>query len=167
MSHVRRQRTSPAKLGPRPPLGPLVATRAHFAKTRPRARKPVLYCQHLEHTFSRSKTPTIAFSETCALLHRRRKFNASVSNHFRTLSALFCRSSQLNSCVFMRSRTLCEKHPGRGWGRKPTLLQRRSLAYAEVVGYRRSARPKWRANQYNCSVPGAMIYVQQVLGRRT
>jgi hypothetical protein len=106
MSHARQQRTSPAKLGPRPPPGPLVRT----------ARKRVLYSQHLAQSFSRPNTPTIAFSETCALFHPRRIFNASVSNQFHTLSALFCRCSQINSFVFMRSRTLCEKHRGGGGG---------------------------------------------------
>src|SRR5579862_6165412 len=101
MSHVRRQRTSPANLGPRPPLGPLVATRAHFAKIRPRARKPVLYCQQLAQSFSIHKAPTAALSGTCALFHARRKCNASVSNHFHTLFALFYQRAKIKSLIFM------------------------------------------------------------------
>ena len=145
MSHVRQQRTSPANLGPRPPPLSPVCTRAHLGKIRPRARKRILYSQQLAHSFSRPKTPTIAFSETCALFHPRRKFNASVSNHFHTLRSLFCQRAKTNStCFHAIAVRFCRNV---GWGAK----KERNSPLQERKSGKGSLRGKQVPNEFRSS----------------
>ena len=94
--------------------------------------------QQLAHSLALTKAANIAASTTCALFNPRQDSNPSVSIYFRTLRALLCKSSTLNSFAFKCVRTLSQKR--RGWGTPPEITTFHNAVFPG------SARPSQRVS---------------------
>ncbi len=98
---------------------------------------PSVACALSLHFSAGTKIPTSLFSFASALFAARAKANPCISNHSRTLRALLCKSSSINSFVFMRPRTLWKNHPGGGTPSTTQLQPLRAILAPSTVGCER------------------------------